>query len=162
MLLAMIEKLSENDVVPVKGMDIKEGKTSPPKRYSSVPWCLPWENEGQLIEDEELRAQIKGSGIGTSVGAEIIGGFSVRVGYLNLNRKSRLLTPTILGEMIVETVSMTVPELLEPQDDGILRKGTGRHHQGHRGYGWGVTGQSSRILSVGKPFPWRRPIGSRN
>lgn len=123
MLLAMIEKLSENDVVPVKGMDIKEGKTSPPKRYTSGSMVLAMENAGQLIEDEELRAQIKGSGIGTSATrAEIIKKL-VRVGYLNLNRKSQVLTPTILGEMIFETVSMTVPELLNPKMTASWEKG---------------------------------------
>ena len=123
MLLAMIEKLSENDVVPVKGMDIKEGKTSPPKRYTSGSMVLAMENAGQLIEDEELRAQIKGSGIGTSATrAEIIKKL-VRVGYLNLNRKSQILTPTMLGEMIFETVSMTVPELLNPKMTASWEKG---------------------------------------
>lgn len=123
MLLAMIEKLSENDVVPVKGMDIKEGKTSPPKRYTSGSMVLSMENAGQLIEDEELRAQIKGSGIGTSATrAEIIKKL-VRVGYLNLNRKSQVLTPTMLGEMIFETVSMTVPELLNPKMTASWEKG---------------------------------------
>lgn len=123
MLLAMIEKLSENDVVPVKGMDIKEGKTSPSKRYTSGSMVLAMENAGQLIEDEELRAQIKGSGIGTSATrAEIIKKL-VRVGYLNLNRKSQILTPTMLGEMIFETVSMTVPELLNPKMTASWEKG---------------------------------------
>lgn len=123
MLLVMIEKLSENDVVPVKGMDIKEGKTSPPKRYTSGSMVLAMENAGQLIEDEELRAQIKGSGIGTSATrAEIIKKL-VRVGYLNLNRKSQVLTPTMLGEMIFETVSMTVPELLNPKMTASWEKG---------------------------------------
>ncbi len=122
-LLAMIEKLSENDVVPVKGMDIKEGRTSPPKRYTSGSMVLAMENAGQLIEDEELRAQIKGSGIGTSATrAEIIKKL-VRVGYLNLNRKSQVLTPTMLGEMIFETVSMTVPELLNPKMTASWEKG---------------------------------------
>ena len=122
-LLAMIEKLAENDVVPVKGMDIKEGKTSPPKRYTSGSMVLAMENAGQLIEDEELRAQIKGSGIGTSATrAEIIKKL-VRVGYLNLNRKSQVLTPTMLGEMIFETVSMTVPELLNPKMTASWEKG---------------------------------------
>ena len=122
-LLAMIEKLSENDVVPVKGMDIKEDKTSPPKRYTSGSMVLAMENAGQLIEDEELRAQIKGSGIGTSATrAEIIKKL-VRVGYLNLNRKSQVLTPTMLGEMIFETVSMTVPELLNPKMTASWEKG---------------------------------------
>lgn len=122
-LLAMIEKLSENDVVPVKGMDIKEGKTSPPKRYTSGSMVLAMENAGKLIEDEELRAQIKGSGIGTSATrAEIIKKL-VRVGYLNLNRKSQVLTPTMLGEMIFETVSMTVPELLNPKMTASWEKG---------------------------------------
>lgn len=122
-LIAIVENLKENDSIPVKGMEVKEGKTSPPKRYTSGSMVLAMENAGQLIEEEELREQIKGSGIGTSATrAEIIKKL-VRVGYLNLNRKSQILTPTMLGEMIFETVSMTVPELLNPKMTASWEKG---------------------------------------
>ena len=94
---------------------IGKGQTTPPKRYTSGTMVLAMENAGQLIEEEELREQIKGSGIGTSATrAEIIKKL-VRVGYLNLNKKTQVLTPERLGEMIFEVVSMTVPALLNPK-----------------------------------------------
>ena len=122
-LLHLADQLKKGDEISVDGYEVKEGKTSPPKRYTSGSMVLAMENAGQLIEDEELRAQIKGSGIGTSATrAEIIKKL-VRVGYLNLNRKSQVLTPTMLGEMIFETVSMTVPELLNPKMTASWEKG---------------------------------------
>ncbi len=122
-LLAIAEKLAKGDTVSVQGFQMKEGKTSPPKRYTSGSMVLAMENAGQLIEDEELRAQIKGSGIGTSATrAEIIKKL-VRIGYLNLNKKTQVLTPLMLGEMIFETVDMTVPELLNPRMTASWEKG---------------------------------------
>lgn len=122
-LLKMLDSLKEGDQIPVLGYERKEGKTSPPKRYTSGSMVLAMENAGQLIEDEELRAQIKGSGIGTSATrAEIIKKL-IRIGYLNLNRKTQVLTPEILGEMIYETVDMTVPELLNPKMTASWEKG---------------------------------------
>lgn len=104
-------------------MPSREGKTSPPKRYTSGSMVLAMENAGQLIEEEELREQIKGSGIGTSATrAEIIKKL-VRVGYLNLNKKTQVLTPERLGEMIFEVVSMTVPALLNPKMTASWEKG---------------------------------------
>ena len=122
-LLAAVESLREGDEILVKGFEIKEGKTSPPKRYTSGSMVLAMENAGQLIEDEELRAQIKGSGIGTSATrAEIIKKL-IRIGYLHLNQKTQVLTPQTLGEMIFETVYMTVPELLNPKMTASWEKG---------------------------------------
>lgn len=122
-LLKVIDTLKEGDEILVKGFEIKEGKTSPPKRYTSGSMVLAMENAGQLIEDEELRAQIKGSGIGTSATrAEIIKKL-VRIGYLHLNQKTQILTPMTLGEMIFETVNMTVPELLNPRMTASWEKG---------------------------------------
>ena len=122
-LLELAEKLKKGDEISVKGFQIKHGKTSPPKRYTSGSMVLAMENAGQLIEDEELREQIKGSGIGTSATrAEIIKKL-VRVGYLNLNKKSQVLTPENLGEMIFEVVSMTVPALLNPKMTASWEKG---------------------------------------
>ena len=84
---------------------------------------LAMENAGQLIEDEELRAQIKGSGIGTSATrAEIIKKL-VRIGYLHLNKKSQILSPEVLGEMVYEVVNMTVPALLNPKMTASWEKG---------------------------------------
>ncbi len=122
-LLGLAEKLKNGDKLDVKGLSIKEGKTSPPKRYTSGSMVLAMENAGQLIEDEELRAQIKGSGIGTSATrAEIIKKL-VRIGYLNLNKKTQILSPERLGEMIYEVVDMTVPALLNPKMTASWEKG---------------------------------------
>lgn len=122
-LLDIADKLQNGDEIVVNGFEIKDGKTSPPKRYTSGSMVLAMENAGQLIEDEELRAQIKGSGIGTSATrAEIIKKL-VRIGYLNLNKKSQILTPEMLGEMIFEVVNMTVPALLNPKMTASWEKG---------------------------------------
>ena len=123
LLLKLAEKLHVGDTVAVDGYGIRYGKTSPPKRYTSGSMVLAMENAGQLIEDEELRAQIKGSGIGTSATrAEIIKKL-VRIGYLNLNKKTQILTPENLGEMVFEVVSLTVPALLNPQMTASWEKG---------------------------------------
>ncbi len=122
-LLKLAEVLKVGDVIATGGYEIRYGKTSPPKRYTSGSMVLAMENAGQLIEDEELRAQIKGSGIGTSATrAEIIKKL-VRIGYLNLNKKTQVLTPENLGEMIFEVVSLTVPALLNPQMTASWEKG---------------------------------------
>ena len=122
-LLGVAETLQKGDVLTVNELSIKEGKTSPPKRYTSGSMVLAMENAGQLIEDEELRAQIKGSGIGTSATrAEIIKKL-VRIGYLNLNKKTQVLTPERIGEMIYEVVDMTVPALLNPKMTASWEKG---------------------------------------
>lgn len=122
-LLNTADGLKTGDILKAEGFEIKEGKTSPPKRYTSGSMVLAMENAGQLIEDEELRAQIKGSGIGTSATrAEIIKKL-IRIGYLNLNKKTQVLTPETLGEMVFEIVSLTVPELLNPRMTASWEKG---------------------------------------
>lgn len=122
-LLALAGTLRTGDEVAVGGYAVREGKTSPPKRYTSGSMVLAMENAGQLIEDEELREQIKGSGIGTSATrAEIIRKL-VRIGYLNLNKKTQVLTPENLGEMVYEVVNMTVPALLNPKMTASWEKG---------------------------------------
>ena len=122
-LLAYADRLQKGEALFSDGYAIREGKTSPPKRYTSGSMVLAMENAGQLIEEEELREQIKGSGIGTSATrAEIIKKL-VRVGYLNLNKKTQVLTPERLGEMIFEVVSMTVPALLNPKMTASWEKG---------------------------------------
>jgi DNA topoisomerase-3 len=122
-LLELAGRLKKEDEVEVKEYSIRHGKTSPPKRYTSGSMVLAMENAGQLIEDEELREQIKGSGIGTSATrAEIIQKL-VRIGYLNLNRKTQVLTPENLGEMVYEVVNMTVPALLNPKMTASWEKG---------------------------------------
>ncbi|MBR3811191.1 MAG: topoisomerase C-terminal repeat-containing protein [Agathobacter sp.] len=122
-LLALADRLHVGDTVEVGGYAIRHGKTSPPKRYTSGSMVLAMENAGQLIEDEELREQIKGCGIGTSATrAEIIKKL-VRIGYLNLNKKTQILTPENLGEMVFEVVNLTVPALLNPQMSASWEKG---------------------------------------
>lgn len=122
-LLELADRLHVGDTVEVGGYAIRHGKTSPPKRYTSGSMVLAMENAGQLIEDEELREQIKGCGIGTSATrAEIIKKL-VRIGYLNLNKKTQILTPENLGEMVFEVVNLTVPALLNPQMSASWEKG---------------------------------------
>ncbi|MCM1282432.1 MAG: topoisomerase C-terminal repeat-containing protein [Muribaculaceae bacterium] len=122
-LLAFAEKYRSGDEISVGGYAIREGKTSPPKRYTSGSMVLAMENAGQLIEDEELREQIRGSGIGTSATrAEIIKKL-VRIHYLSLNKKTQILTPESLGEMVYEVVNMTVPALLNPKMTASWEKG---------------------------------------
>lgn len=121
--LQTVRKMKLDDCLESIGFGIKEGKTSPPKRYTSGSMVLAMENAGQLIEEEELREQIKGSGIGTSATrAEIIHKL-VRIGYLNLNQKTQILSPERLGEMVYEVVSMTVPALLNPKMSASWEKG---------------------------------------
>ena len=107
----------------IDSFEIKEGETSPPKRYNSGTLILAMENAGQLIEDEELRAQIKGSGIGTSATrAEII---KKLVGnkYLDLNKKTQIITPTLMGEMIHDVVAFSIKSLLNPELTASWEKG---------------------------------------
>ena len=122
-LLALAAMLKQGDVLAVNGFEVRESKTTPPKRYTSGSMILAMENAGQLIEDEELRAQIKGSGIGTSATrAEIIKKL-IRIGYLNLNQKTQVITPQNFGEMVYEVVAMTVPALLNPKMTASWEKG---------------------------------------
>lgn len=104
-------------------MYIKEGETSPPKRYNSGTMILAMENAGQLIEDEELRAQIKGSGIGTSATRAEILKKLVANKYIALNKKTQVLTPTLLGEMIFEVVGASIRSLLNPELTASWEKG---------------------------------------
>lgn len=116
-------QLKKGMKLSVNGFDIKEGETSPPKRYSSGTLILAMENAGQLIEDEELRAQIKGSGIGTSATrAEIIKKL-VNNKYLDLNKKTQIITPTLMGEMIHDVVASSIKSLLNPELTASWEKG---------------------------------------
>ena len=104
-------------------LEIKEGETSPPKRYTSGSMILAMENAGQLIEDEELRSQIKGSGIGTSATRADILKKLVTIKYLNLNNKTQVITPSLLGEMVFETVDMSMRQMLNPELTASWEKG---------------------------------------
>ena len=118
-----LETLKKGDIIEVTSHEIKEGETAPPKRYTSGSIILTMENAGQFIEDEELRAQIKGSGIGTSATrAEILTKLQ-NINYLNLNKKTQIITPTILGEMIYYIVNGSIPALLDAKLTASWEKG---------------------------------------
>lgn len=118
-----IQKLKKGMVLPVQRLEIKEGKTSPPKRYNSGSLILAMENAGQLIEDEELRAQIKGSGIGTSATRGEILKKLFNNKYLALNKKTQIVTPTLMGEMIFDVVEHSIKSLLNPELTASWEKG---------------------------------------
>ena len=122
-LLEALQKLKKGDILPVNGLSIKEGETSPPKRYNSGSMILAMENAGQLIEDEELRAQIKGSGIGTSATRAEILKKLFNIKYLALNKKTQVITPTLLGEMIFDVVNCSIRQLLNPELTASWEKG---------------------------------------
>lgn len=121
--IAMLASLKKGMQLPVEGFAIKEGETSPPKRYSSGSMILAMENAGQLIEDEDLRAQIKGSGIGTSATRAEILKKLVNIKYLALNGKTQIITPTLLGELIFDVVSASIRQLLNPELTASWEKG---------------------------------------
>lgn len=118
-----LKGLRKGKILPVQSLDIKEGKTSPPKRYNSGSLILAMENAGQLIEDEELRAQIKGSGIGTSATRGEILKKLFNNGYMALNKKTQIVTPTLQGEMIYDVVDHSIRPLLNPELTASWEKG---------------------------------------
>ena len=122
-MLELLQKLKKGDMVPVNEFFVKEGKTSAPKRYNSGSIILAMENAGQLIEDEELRAQIKGSGIGTSATRAEILKKLIDKGYIKLNNKTQIITPTLLGEIIYDVVAASIKYLLDPTLTASWEKG---------------------------------------
>ena len=121
--LQALKKVKKGDILPVEEFSIKEGETSPPKRYNSGSIILAMENAGQLIEDEELRAQIKGSGIGTSATrAEILKKLNT-IGYIATNSKTQIITPTMLGEIVYDVVDNSIKQLLNPELTASWEKG---------------------------------------
>lgn len=122
-LTGLLEKLKKGDMLSADFYEIREGETSPPKRYTSGSIILTMENAGQFIEDEELRAQIKGSGIGTSATRAEILKKLVHIEYLALNKKSQILTPTLMGEMIYDVVGGSIRPLLDPALTASWEKG---------------------------------------
>lgn len=122
-LIAEIDKLKKGMYLDINSFTIKEGETSPPRRYNSGSLILAMENAGSLIEDEELRAQIKGSGIGTSATrAEILKKLN-NINYLKLNKKTQIITPTQMGEMIYDVVDSSIRSLLNPELTASWEKG---------------------------------------
>lgn len=122
--MAQLYTLKKGMELPLQGIEIKTGETSPPKRYNSGSMILAMENAGQLIEDEELRAQIKGSGIGTSATrAEILKKLVTTNQYLELNKKTQTLTPTRLGELVYDVVDCSMRRMLDPALTASWEKG---------------------------------------
>ena len=121
--LERIQKVKKGSSLPIQKFYIKEGETSPPKRYTSGSMILAMENAGQLIEDEELRAQIKGSGIGTSATRAEILKKLITIKYLALNKKTQVITSTLLGEMIFDVVNNSIRSLLNPELTASWEKG---------------------------------------
>lgn len=109
--------------LPIKKHLIKDGTTTPPKRYNSGSLILAMENAGQLIEDEDLRAQIKGSGIGTSATRAEIVKKLINNKYIALNKKTQTVTPTLMGEMIFDVVRGSIQSLLNPELTASWEKG---------------------------------------
>ncbi|MBE5954065.1 MAG: type IA DNA topoisomerase [Lachnospiraceae bacterium] len=121
--LEELAALKKGQKLPVSSLDIKEGETTPPKRYSSGTLILAMENAGQLIEDEELRSQIKGSGIGTSATRDSIITKLVTNKYIALNKKTQIVTPTFLGEIIYDVVYYSINSLLRAEMTASWEKG---------------------------------------
>ena len=121
--LEILKKLKKGSEVDVNDLQIKEGETSPPKRYTSGTMMLAMENAGQLIEDEELRAQIKGSGIGTSATRAGILEKLTKINYLKMSKKTQIITPSQLGEMVYDTVDLSIKALLDPKLTASWEKG---------------------------------------
>lgn len=121
--LDMLNSLKKGEKISIVDLSTKEGETSPPSRYSSGTIILAMENAGKLIEDEELREQIKGSGIGTSATrAEIIKKLD-RIEYISINNKTQILTPTNKGEKIYDVVCKSIPDMLNPKLTASWEKG---------------------------------------
>lgn len=123
LLLEALKKLRKGGTMPLKELNIKEGETSPPKRFNSGSIILAMENAGQLIEDDELRAQIKGSGIGTSATRAEILKKLINIKYIGINKKTQIITPTQLGEMIFDVVNASIKSLLNPDLTASWEKG---------------------------------------
>ena len=122
-LIQLLSALKKGDSLSVKALTIKEGETSAPKRYNSGSLILAMENAGQLIEDEDLRAQIRGSGIGTSATrAEILKKLN-SIHYLKTNKKTQIVTPELFGELVYDTVELSMKQLLNPELTASWEKG---------------------------------------
>ena len=121
--LEILKKLKKGQEILVNNFEIKEAETSPPTRYNSGTIILAMENAGKLIEDEELREQIKGAGIGTSATrGEIIKKLE-KIKYININSKTQIVTPTNKGENIYDIVKMSMPDMLNPKLTASWEKG---------------------------------------
>ena len=115
--------LKKGQKLDISNFEIKESETTPPKRYNSGSMILAMENAGKLIEDEELREQIKGAGIGTSATRGGIIAKLVRIEYIDINKKTQIITPTQKGEMIYDIILRSMPDMLNPTLTASWEKG---------------------------------------
>ena len=148
----MLSGLKKGQRLSLTGLEIREGETSPPRRYTSGSMILAMENAGQLIEDEELRSQIKGSGIGTSATrAEILKKLCT-IKYLSLAKKTQVITPTLLGEMVFDVCSASIRQ----RGKGPHLCGRGYHHPG------GIYGKAGAVrhLKDQRCPPDRQPVSA--
>ena len=119
----LLKNLKKGSKINIIELDTKDAETSPPTRYNSGSMILAMENAGKLIEDEALREQIKGAGIGTSATrAEIIKKLE-RIGYIKINSKTQIITPTEKGEAIYDVVKISMPDMLNPELTASWEKG---------------------------------------
>lgn len=121
--LEILKKLKKGQKLVTKNYEIKDAETSPPTRYNSGSIILAMENAGKLIEDEELREQIKGAGIGTSATRGGIIDKLERIKYIDINKKTQIITPTDKGEIIYDIVNFSMPDMLNPKLTASWEKG---------------------------------------
>ncbi len=121
--MKFLSLLKKGQTVTLKDLIVKEGKTSPPKRFTTGSIIIAMENAGKLIEDEELREHIKGSGIGTSATRSGILTKLEKIEYIKSNNKTQVVMPTLLGEIIFDVVKNSIPTLLNPELTASWEKG---------------------------------------
>ena len=121
--LEILKNLKKGQEVEAKNFELKEAETSPPTRYNSGSIILAMENAGKLIEEEELREQIKGAGIGTSATRAEIMKKLEKIKYIEVNNKTQIITPTLKGETIYDIVYTSMPDILNPKLTASWEKG---------------------------------------
>lgn len=121
--LDILKNLKKGQEIKTKNFEIKDAETSPPNRYNSGSIILAMENAGKLIEDEELREQIKGAGIGTSATRAEIMKKLEKIKYIEINSKTQIITPTLKGETIYDIVNRSMPDMLNPKLTASWEKG---------------------------------------
>lgn len=121
--LEILKTLKKGQNIEVKNFEIKDAETSPPSRYNSGSIILAMENAGKLIEEEELREQIKGAGIGTSATRAEIMKKLEKINYIEINSKTQIITPTQKGEKIYDIVYRSMPDMLNPKLTASWEKG---------------------------------------
>lgn len=121
--LTILGSLKKGQEIAVKDFEIKTAETTPPTRYNSGSIILAMENAGKLIEEEELREQIKGAGIGTSATRAEIMKKLEKISYISIHQKTQIITPTAKGELIYDVVKNSMPDMLNPKLTASWEKG---------------------------------------